>query len=69
MVYILFLWFYIGGGDKWIGINLLGSMRRGRGKKGGEEESKALKSKHGKLKTMERELGLLWKLKWKLWNR
>ena len=38
-------------------------MRRGRGKKGGEEESKALKSKHGKLKTMERELGLSWKLK------
>ena len=38
-------------------------MRRGRDKKGGEEESEALKGRHGKLKTMERELGLLWKLK------
>ena len=30
-------------------------MSRGKGKKGGEEESKAIKSIHGKLKIMERE--------------
>ena len=41
----------------------VGFNEEGRGKKGGEEESGALKSRHGKLKTMERELGLLWKLK------
>ena len=29
-------------------------MRRGRGKKGGEREFEALKSLHGKLKTMEK---------------
>ena len=43
-------------------------MSRGKGKKGGEEESKAIKSIHGKLKIMERERELgggggLWKLK------
>ena len=30
-------------------------MSRGKGKKGGEEESKAIKSIHGKLKIMERD--------------
>ena len=53
-VYISSFLFYRGGGGNGTSINWLGSMRRGRGKKGGERESKALKSLHGKLKTMER---------------
>ena len=52
---ILFLCFYKGCGGNWVGIKCLGSMSRGKGKKGGEEESKAIKSIHGKLKIMERE--------------
>ena len=52
---ILFLCFYKGCGGNWVGIKWLGSMSRGKGKKGGEEESKAIKSIHGKLKIMERE--------------
>ena len=52
-IYISSLWFYRGGGN-WICMNWLGSMRRGRDKKGGETESEQLKSLHGKLKTMEK---------------
>ena len=39
-------------------------MSKGRGKKGGDVECKALKSLHGNLKTMERGGSwVLWKMK------
>ena len=37
-------------------MNWLGSMRRGRGKKGGERVCEALKSLDRKLKTMEKQV-------------
>ena len=54
MVYISSLCYYRGSGGNWVGMSWLNSMRRWRAKIGGEEESKALKSLHGKLKGMER---------------